>query len=226
MSYELSMQESWCDMHDDLMDIGEEKKKLEASSIVDSLGIGIKSSLTTSLVKSKQSTSDFGDCQQLSLGEILSLDFSKGNLSELEILKHQTYVAGQLKKYISLCIENANNFDIELHVPKLEWLARSSLFLAKKRLQKDIRFKKKQEHIQRNSYEFCEFGNKCDKCDNQENKCHKKHYVYNYVYCDICELIRYLTQENNKNIKEIFTSINTINYVFNHMYDEMHSTQI
>lgn len=235
MSYELIMQESWCDMHDDFTDIGTEKKKLESSSIIDSLGIGLKStsiststSVSTSVsissttksrqYMSEQHISELNETQQLSLGEILSLDFSKEQLNEIDILKHQIYVAGHLKKYVSQCLENSNNFDTELHLAKLEWLAKSSLFLAKKRLQKDIKFKKKLDHVQRNSYEFCESGNKCVYKD---GKCNKKHFVYNYLYCDICELIRCITCENIKHTKEIFTSINTINYVFNHMHDEI-----
>lgn len=224
MSYGLNMQESWCDMHDDFLGVSMEKQKLENSSIIDSLGIGTKLGLI-----SKKSLSEVSDTesekknsqlnnQQLSIGEILSLDLTKETICEIDILKHQIYVAGQLKKYITSCLENSNKFDIELHISKLEWLAKSSLFLSKKRSQRDIRFKKKQDHIQRNSYEFCEFGSKCF---NRESKCNKKHFVYNYVYCDICELIRYLSTELNKNTKEIFTSINTINYVLNHMFDEI-----
>lgn len=157
---------------------------------------------------------------QLSLSEIISLDFAKTDMNELEILKYQIYVAGQLKKYILTCIDTSSSFDADLHLPKLEWLAKTCAFLSKKRSLRDIKFRKRQDHIQRNSYEFCEYGNSCQ---NKNGKCNKKHMVYNFVLCDISELIRHLTQENNKNPKEILTSINTINYVFNHMYDELSS---
>lgn len=239
MYCKLNMQDSWSDMHDDFMDIvntSPKKEVLGSSSVIDSIGIGIK----TSSLKLTQKLSEFDRLNtstvstaspvQLSLGEILTIDVSKGGLSEIELLKHQTYVTGQLKKYVGSCIDNSSNFDVEQHLPKLEWLAKSCLYLAKKRLQKDIKFKKKLDHIQRNSYEFCEYG---PKCPNSNGKCKKKHIVYNYAYCDISELIRHLTTNlantaNTTNlsikIKDIFTSINTINYVFNHMYDELANT--
>lgn len=217
MSYNFNIQNSWCDMYDDLSETCLEKSKkeiLDGTNSINSFSTGIKSHD----FKTKKNTSEPTENEQLSLGEILSLDFLKENISELELLKHQIYVTSQLKKYILSCIDNSNNFDKDFHLPKLEWLAKSSLFLSKKHLQKDIRFKKKQDHVQRNSYEFCEMGSKCV---NREGKCKKKHIVYNYVHCDICELITHLTNKTIITTKDIFTSINTINYVFNHMYDEL-----
>ena len=242
MSYRTNMEDSWCNMYDELMETPQKLKKevLECSNIIDSLKIGLNKSFSksqsdiTSIVPPlKDMTSDLNKINQLSLSEILSLEYLDGQLTELELLKHQTYVSGQLKKYASTCKDNFDEFDYVLHLPKLEWLLKTSLYLSKKRHQKDIKLKRKNNGIQRNSYEFCNYGYKCNSYQN--NKCFQKHFVYNFVNSDICELIKYLTQSNlkeNKNTKEIYITINTINFVFNHMYDELvnfqnaHSSQI
>lgn len=230
MSYnsDLNMQGSWCNMHDDFddfddfKDIHQKKEIFEISNFSNNSNNSDNSHNSNNSSNSNNSTninkkpSNLNSNDQLSLEEILTLDYSK-NIDELELLKYQIYVIGQLKKYLVSCVNNSSDFDIDSHLPKLEWLSSSILFLAKKRSQKDIKFRKKTDHIQRNSYEFCNLGSKCV----NNNICNKKHIVYNYVHCDICELIRYLIQKKNITIKEIFTSINTINYVINHMYDEI-----
>lgn len=234
MSYQFKMEDSWCDMEDDFMNCEKKKEKLDNKSnsvgfekktirmsVGNNFNTNNKNSSFEEISKKKQLFEHIEN-ENMSLCDILDIDLSKDfeKFDEKSILKYQLYVSSQLKKYVTTCIEKSNDFDVELHLPKLEWLYKSSVVMAKKRCQKEIKFKRKSNTIQRNSYEFCEFGNKCE--NKLGNKCTKKHYVYNYACCDILELIEYLLNSNNKkNMKEIFTSINTICYVFNHMYEEI-----
>lgn len=204
------MNDSWCDLIDEFNDSPIEKEFLEGISIVDSFGLGIN--------KNSQN-----DDQTLSISEIIEIDYTKSKLSELEILKYQTYIASQIKKYILTCVENNEiQHDILQHIPKLEWLLSTSSYLSNKRNLKEIKTKRKScDGIQRNSYEFCEYNHNCTY--NKNGKCTKKHFVHNYVNSEIFELIRYLSNDKikNKNIKEIYTSINTICYILNHMKEEL-----
>ena len=195
---------SWCADSDEICE-PIKKEMFVGSSLIDSIGIGIGDKKNNE--------------EQLSIAEILLLDYKQ--LTELKLLKYQTYIISQLKKYINQCKEESKNFDIKLHGNKLNWLLETTEHLAKIRKQHDVKIKKRYSDncIQRNSYEFCN-DFKCNY--NKMGKCAKKHFVYNYVKCDINELMNYLTRTNdNKDIKEISITINTINYVFNHMHDEL-----
>lgn len=206
----MDMNNSWCNLCDELNELPKEKEILEGISIVDSFGLGINKNLKC-------------DDQSISIGEILALEYNKLNLSEFELLKYQTYVASQLKKYIISCIEGSNSIiDIFAHLPKLMWLLNTSAYLSKKKHLREIKSKRRDsDGIQRNSYEFCEYNYKC--LYNKTGKCTKKHFVHNYVNSEISEMIRYLTNDKikDKNMKEIYTSINTISYILNHMKEEL-----
>lgn len=214
----MDIEDSWCDIQDDLIisSLPKQKELLESSG-----SIGLHKTNSKILVsKSSDFLSNGSNDPQLSIGEILSIDYVGQNLSEIDILKNQCYVASQLKKYTMSCKDNSEQFDVSTHLPKLEWLLQTSTYLAKKRNQRDIRLKKRQNIIQRNSYEFCNNNFKC-----LNTKCHQKHFVYNYVNNDISELIKYLQiSKNESDTKEIYVTINTINFVFNHMYDELFNT--
>jgi len=201
---------SWNAVQDEICNESIKKEFLVSSSLMDSIGL-------TDKPKHEE--------EQLSIAEILLLDYKK--LTELKILKYQTYVISQLKKYVTQCKNESKNFDIHLHQNKLEWLMETSDYLSKLRKQKEVRIDKKhnKKHcdgtsIQRNSYEFCN-DFKCSY--SKMSRCPKKHFVYNYVKCDIGELINYLISSEKQDILEISITINTINYVFNHMHDELAS---
>lgn len=235
MSSIANMDDSWCDIQDELMETPQNKKK----EVIEGYGSGIFNVLGNSMSKSFVSSTNSNSSSisksfistepvvdkgthvpTLSIGEILSLNYCDDKISELELLKHQCYVSGQLKKYTALCKENLSEFNFAPHFSKLEWLLTSSCHLAKHRNQKDIKLKKKVGKIQRISYEFCGHGHKCN--NTKIGKCHQKHFVYNYVGSDIFELLKYLqTNKTECDIKEVYVTINTINFVFNHMYDEL-----
>jgi hypothetical protein len=160
---------------------------------------------------------------QLSLNEILNIKYNE--LSESNLLKYQTYVSFQLKKHVTLCKTINDYFDTDTYLCNLEWLLETSKYLAKNKGLKIISHKN-MGHIKRNSYEFCENGNAC--VNNKLGKCKKKHFVYNYVCADIEDIIKYLKNNTHSSaikkdiyMNELYTTLNTINYVFNHMYDEM-----
>ncbi len=220
----MSNSNSWCDMNDDFVETSNDNIETlempESASLINSYGIG-KKTTSMSSIKSKQSSSDLSEIHQLSLSEILELNVESGEISEINILKNQAYIANQLKKYVSECSRSSKPFDNSLHLQKLKWLETSSSYMSAQRQQREIKPKKKHT-MYRGSYEFCDNGHLCE--NNNNNKCNKKHFVYNLVNCDINELIRYLTHENAPAINEIFTSINTITFVFNHMRDEIESS--
>jgi hypothetical protein len=85
---------------------------------------------------------------------------------------------------------------------------------------------KKSQNISRNSYKFCDFGHMCRFNYDKDQKCCAQHYVYNLVYLDIVDILEYIAGIDNicdhpQNISEIKTSVNTITYVINHMYEEL-----
>jgi hypothetical protein len=215
-----NMDDSWYDIQDELMETPQYKKK----EVIEGYGSGIfnvlGNNMSNSFISTKPVVNKDTHVSAISIEDILLLNYCDNKISELELLKYQCYVSGQLKKYTALCKEKLSEFNFALHFSKLEWLLKSSCHLAKNRNQKDIKLKKKVGKIQRNSYEFCGNGYKCN--NTKMGKCHQKHFVYNYVGSDIHELLKYLqTNKNECDIKEVYVTINTINFVFNHMYDEL-----
>lgn len=186
----------------------------------------VKTSLSNSLLVSLDNPLSFkinivnpsqGESTQLTIDEILQLDYI--GLSELTILKNQSYVTSQLKKYITSCKNEKINFNSFMHMNKLKWLLKTTTFLADKRKLTKIKSKKTQhDTLKRNSYDFCEKNKSCTL--HIINKCKKKHFVYNYVQSDVEELINYI-ENYNTSINEIYVSITTISYVINHMKDEL-----
>lgn len=102
----------------------------------------------------------------------------------------------------------------------------------------------KKHQISRNSYKFCEFGHGCKFNYERTQNCYSQHYVYNLVYIDILDILIYISERYSNNLSEvkqnainhddviqndkikqdlneIKTSINTITYVINHMFDEL-----
>jgi hypothetical protein len=195
--------------------IKSEKTVLSSSGLFESLKISRTCSDNTTGVAENE--------LMLSISEIIALDYTK--LSELKILEYQKYIASQIKKYVSGCNEKENDFDITLHVPKLKWLSDSANFLAIKRNMRPVKHVKKQCVISRNSYKFCPTNSNCIWYHEKSKKCNGQHFVYSYVKSDIDEILDYLDMIDKKklktiNLSEILISINTVSFVFNHMFEE------
>lgn len=151
---------------------------------------------------------------QHSIAEILKLDYF--NMTEFELLKHQSYIILQLKKHALQC-ENMHNY-----LNELKWLETTSFHLANKKNLKLPNIPcEPQNKLKRSSYEFCNKGKKC--LYYVTKKCKKQHFVYNKVKCDLYYLILYIENNECLNHNEIITSINTISYVINYMKDEFYN---
>jgi len=182
------------------------------------------SGLFESLKASRTSTNSvFEDEIMLSISEIIALDYTR--LTELKILEYQKYISSQIKKYVCECRDKEIEFNVTLHVPKLKWLSDSANFLAIRRNMKLAKHIKKQNIISRNSYKFCPLNSTCICNHNKTKKCNGQHFVYNYVKSDIDEILDHLDMFDKKqlkaiNLSEILISINTVSFVFNHMFEE------
>ena len=88
-------------------------------------------------------------------------------------------------------------------------------------------------HIPRSSYKFCEFNYECEfnyathiqTGSNNKRGCYAQHFVHNFINADINSVIIYLRMMAEKkteiNYGELLKCINTINFVINHMREEM-----
>jgi hypothetical protein len=169
----------------------------------------------------------------ISISEILVLDLN--DMKVLDILEYQSIIVQNLKKYIKQCNEKKENIDIELHMPKFQWLDRSSNLLAEKlQLQKIIH--RSYIHngiIARSSYKFCEYSHECE-FNYPKNKkkfgkgCYKQHFVHNYLNADINSIIEYIKNTKNEDINynEINKCMKTIDHVINNMKDELENLKI
>jgi len=203
----------WCDMieHEDI----NIKKNIILNSCV-SLNNSSQSSIKFNIMTEQTQN----EPNNLSVDEIINLNFT--SIDELSLIKYQSCVISQLKKYIFICKNEKTTFDININLKKIKWLLDTTIFLSENRKLTKIKSKKHtiKKIIKRNSYEFCEKKHLCQY--HETLICKKKHFVYNFIACDIEELIYYL--ENNAtfvSIDEIFTTINTLCYVINHMRDEL-----
>jgi hypothetical protein len=193
--------ESWSDIRDDEIKLN--KEIINKSSLINTL------SLDTPTASSSTET--------LSNIEIMNIDYTK--ISDVKLLEYQSFIANKLKQYVScteIDIESKSNM-----LNELKWLSKSSNYLAKKYNQKELSHSRKHySNIPRNSYKFCNFGYTC-KYNSNKQKCYGQHFVFNLIKSDIDEVIYYLESIGDINMKEICISLNTISFVFNHMYDEM-----
>lgn len=125
-----------------------------------------------------------------------------------------------------------NIFDRYKHSIFYEWINKRLLLvknmleiLAKNNNQNIKNNKKNNNNILRNSYKFCKHTHNCKFYYNKKSKCYSQHFVYNLVHSDIVNTINYINNQDI-NINEVKISINTINYVLTHMYDELNNIKL
>lgn len=146
---------------------------------------------------------------------------------DITLFEYQISVINFLKTNApKLCDPNAlTNFN-----DKLEWILKCSKFLAKKTnlnliLHKNTSFDT--QNIPRSSYKFCNYNYQCEYNYNikKHSGCYAQHYVHNLVYADLLSLKlilnKYENSINEKLINETQTTLNTISFVINHMYEEL-----
>jgi len=144
-------------------------------------------------------------------------------------LKNSLYLIRKEQEIISLlnkyCLKN-NKLDLQFMIKSLEYIFNISEILRKRLNQKEIKNRQKTDIIQRCSYKFCKFKENCIyNYKNKKNICYQDHYVHNMVSMDIKELLKFFRKiksfkNGNQNVSK---SINTLNYVINHMEKELNS---
>lgn len=163
------------------------------------------------------------------ISHILEIDVrSNKKYNPLEIIQLQIKVITNLIKHYKLNrLEN-----IELYYSTLEWVCGTSEYLSQ--LIKQPINRNKTNTLMRSSYKFC---NKKGDCQNQygflfghkSKPCMNDHYVHNKIVSDIDNLLNYIKKNINIpdqkiNLEmEVRKGIETINYVINHMNQELSS---
>jgi len=180
--------------------------------------------------------------EHVDIEEVKLLDIKP--LSDLILLEKASMIVKNLKfQFNKRCNEEQDKFMTWI-ATSLIWLNNVMNELAKRNKQSmicsDISIdksidkqinKQTKKFIMRTSYKFCEFGHNCKFNYNLKEKCYAQHYVFNYVSQDISSVIDFIITDydtitlrpidDNNELIEIKTSINTITYVINHMYDEL-----
>lgn len=176
-----------------------------SDSIMDS---PLKNSLKDSIPEEKEKE------KEITIDDILKIDIK--NIDDMKLLKYQCDISQQLKKYI----KKNNNFDNIIE--NLNWLLDVSRYLSNKlKLNIDM-INNNNKSITRSSYKFCSYNYKCEfNYDHKKKGCFAKHFVHNMVCSDIIILKNYLEKSDNKDLTEITKCVNTLYYVFNHMYEEL-----
>ncbi len=215
-----------------------------ASIVEEELGDSLNDKKLTGLQDSmsKSNKEEKTDKKNINMDDIPK--FNVQVLSDLEILEYETMLSGHLRKYMKNFIEeyeacvihNPPIFDIISVIEKLEWLKYASKYLSDKiglTILPHNKFNQSKNSFPRSSYKFCNYNYECEFNYNikKYKGCFAQHYVHNTVYSDIESLISCIkTLDVNKNeidnYKEIKKSINTISFVFNHMFEELKNISI
>jgi hypothetical protein len=162
------------------------------------------------------------------IDEMIKLDYK--TLTDLIILKYQSHIIGHLRKYTKNIIDNETDmtlFETKRFLEKIKWLHETSNYLTEKHGLKKYSHKYNGEPnlpIPRSSYKFCNNGHECKfNYDTGKKTCFAHHYVYNMVLADTNALIMHLEKNTNIKLDQIMICMNTITFVINHMYNEMHN---
>ena len=144
--------------------------------------------------------------------------------NSLEIIQKELEIIQLLSKYT---LQN-KNLDYKFFIKCLNTLLYFSEILKERLGQKDFKLIKKSNVISRCSYKFCSYEHTCNYNYNTniKNLCYQDHYVHNMVSSDLNIILSYIDNkyENNNIIlksEEILKTINTLNYVVNHMENEL-----
>ena len=182
------------------------------------------------------------DTEDIELSDLDTVE----KLDDLEILRRSSLAARDLKFRIATDFSNESKTAINQIIEYVHWLKQNMEILSKRLGQTDSDNKNEERNlttsdtssdtmsedkshaIGRNSYKFCDFGHSCTFNYSLEYKrdCYSQHYVYPLILSDIQNLIDHILTEDDGissdlQVKEVVTSINTVTYVINHMYNEL-----
>lgn len=157
--------------------------------------------------------------------DTMNVDYQK--LSPLQIIEHQLKIVNYLLKLFKINrLQSVDEYE-----PYLMWIMKSSEYLALSIHQSINR--NKSNSLMRSSYKFCNKKSDCQShygflFHKKTKCCMNDHYVHHKVVSDIVNLLDYLkknTEQYNKIIveTELKKGLETINYVINHMYQELSS---
>jgi hypothetical protein len=158
---------------------------------------------------------------EINIEDIIKLNYKTS--TPLDIINMQIKIIAYLLNYYKIYKLD----EINIYVKYLSWISKTSEHLCN--LIKQPINKNKSNMLMRSSYKFC--NKKCD-CQSQYgflfNKksrcCINDHYVHNKVISDIDNLLNLINNNNNNNLElELRKGLETINYVINHMYQELSS---
>jgi hypothetical protein len=161
---------------------------------------------------------------EINTEEIIKLNYNNNN--PLEIISLQIKIISYLLNYYKMCKLD----DINIYIKYLSWICETSEYLCN--LINQPVNKNKTNLLMRSSYKFC--NKKCD-CQSQygflfnkkSRSCINDHYVHNKIVSDIDNLLNYIIINNNNNNLtldiELRKGLETLNYVINHMYQELSS---
>lgn len=159
---------------------------------------------------------------EINIEEIIKINYKNNN--PLEIINMQIKIISYLLNYYKICKLE----EIDIYIKYLLWISNTSEYLCN--LIKQPINKNKTNLLMRSSYKFC--NKKCD-CQSQygflfnkkSRNCINDHYVHNKIISDIDNLLNFINNNNN-NLSlelELRKGLETINYVINHMYQELSS---
>ena len=177
-----------------------------------------KISLKSSIKLNKEHNNE--DNRVVTINEIVNLLMEE--LKIAKILEYQYVITKHLKNNLKNLNENREDL-----IKKLNWLLNSVKYLSDKLELGEAPTKKNLDSnvIPRSSYKFCKYNYKCKylfKDSSITNMCFEQHIVYNYLYLDVMYLAEYINKnENDFNMDEIQTCINTIYFVVNHIKEEL-----
>lgn len=193
--------------------------------IEDKLMESTNSLVNSKLLLSTLKTSIILNDKNLTLVEILNLDFT--NLDFIKIHEYTASVIKYLKNNTKLLEEINENNNYSNFMEKINWLINVYTHINNKYKYSDVIIKKEmsQDCIPRSSYKFCKYNYECKyfiKNNKFIDSCFEQHIVDNYVLADLKILRNYLeTYKENLNITEMNKSINTLFFVINHIRDEI-----
>lgn len=192
----------------------------------------LKSQTDLSNSYEKDKNKENKESTNISISEIISFDPKDIELKKL--LKYEITILSHLKNYFKNCFEKNIKPDLNLHIPKLEWVLMSQEHLRKKLKLPEIKHKNNNNNIPRSSYKFCAYGHKCEfnyfknkNSRHQGNGCYAQHFVHNYLCADIkaiCDYLYYINNNNSTpNYDELLKCITTVHFVVIHMCEELES---
>jgi hypothetical protein len=166
---------------------------------------------------------------EITVEEILKIDNNSiKKYNPLEIIKLQLKIIDNIIKYYKL----NRLLNVDFYILNLKWIYMTSEYLCL--LIKQPIHKNKGLNLIRSSYKFC---NKKADCSNQygflfdkrSKNCINDHFVHNKIVSDIDNLLFHLTKSckiNDSLEQDVRKGLETINYVLNHMSQELSSFMV